>query len=48
MTIFKCVVAKLSAFLDSGILNLIFVISHVLKNNSSRFMSQALELVLDA
>ena len=30
------------------VLNLIFVISHVLYNNSSRFVSQAWELVLDA
>ena len=43
MTTFEFVVIKLSAFfgLFSGILNLIFLIIHVLKNNSSGFVSQA-------
>jgi len=31
----------------SGILNLIFVINHVLKNNLSRFLSQAWEIALE-
>ena len=34
--------------LSSGIFNWMFVIKHVLKNNSSGFLSQAWEIVLDA
>ena len=34
--------------LFAGILNLIFLIIHVLKNNSSGFVSQAWEIVFDA
>ena len=43
-----CVKVKRLFELFSAILNLIFVINHVLKNSSSGFVSQAWEIVLDA
>ena len=43
-----CVKVKRLFELFLAILNLIFVINHVLKNSSSGFVSQAWEIVLDA
>ena len=43
-----CAKVKCILGFRNTVLNLIFVISHVLKNNLARFVSQAWELVLDA